>query len=103
MVRGIGKTKVKKKPWKTRLERDVVFSKDIKEAGLQGGKVIGNKLSLLAFIIGMPMLIMGLYSLFSMLFGFGFPVNMATIILVLLANVIGLLLIIGGYVIYRGS
>jgi hypothetical protein len=103
MVRGIGKTKVKKKPWKTRIERDVVFSKDIKESGLQGGKVIGDKLSLLAFIIGIPMLIMGLYSLFSMLFGFGFPVNMATIILVLLANAIGLLLIIGGYFIYRGS
>jgi len=45
MVRGIGKTKVKKKPWKTRVERDIKFSKDIKEAGLEGGKVIGNNLS----------------------------------------------------------
>ena len=103
MVRGIGKTKVKKKPWKARMERDVVFSKDIKEAGIQGGKVIGDKLALLSFIIGIPLLIIGLYGLFSMLFGFGFPVNMATIILVLLVNVIGLLLIIGGYFIYRGS
>ena len=103
MVRGIGRTIVKKKPWKTRVERDIVFSKNIKEAGLQGGKVIGDKLSLLSFIIGIPMLIMGLYSLFSMLFGFGFPINLATIILVLLVNVIGLLLIIGGYFIYRGS
>ena len=40
MVRGLGKTKVKKKPWKTRMERDIVFSKDIKESGLQGGKAI---------------------------------------------------------------
>jgi len=40
MVRGIGKTKVKKKPWKTRTERDIVFSRDIKEAGLEGGKAI---------------------------------------------------------------
>ena len=103
MVRGIGKTKVKKKPWKTRVERDIKFSKDIKEAGIQGGKVIGDKLALLSFIIGIPLLIIGLYGLFSMLFGFGFPVNMATIILVLLVNVIGLLLIIGGYFIYRGS
>ena len=42
MVRGLGKTKVKKKPWKTRMERDIVFSKDIKESGLQGGKAIGE-------------------------------------------------------------
>jgi len=42
MVRGIGKTKVKKKPWKTRMERDIMFSKDIKEAYLQGGKAIGE-------------------------------------------------------------
>jgi len=103
MVRGIGKTKVKKKPWKTRMERDIIMHKDIKEAGLQGGKVIGDKLSLLAFIIGIPMLIIGLYSLFNMLFGFGFPINMAIIILILLVNVVGLLLIIGGYFIYRGS
>ena len=103
MVRGIGKTKVKKKPWKTRVERDIKFSKDIKEAGLEGGKVIGNNLSLFSFIIGIPLLIIGLYAIISMLFDFGFPINMATIILVFLVNVIGLLLIIGGYFIYRGS
>ena len=103
MARGIGKTKVKKKPWKTRVERDIVFSKDIKEAGLEGGKAIGDKLALFSFIIGIPLLIIGLYGLFSMLFGFGFPMNMAIIILVLLVNAIGLLLIIGGYFIYRGS
>ena len=103
MVRGIGKTKVKKKPWKTRMERDIVFSRDIKEAGLEGGKAIGDKLSILSFIIGIPLLLIGLYALFSMLFGFGFPINLATIILVLLVNAIGLLLIIGGYFIYRGS
>ena len=103
MVRGIGKTKVKKKPWKTRVERDIKFSKDIKEAGLEGGKVIGNNLSLFSFIIGIPLLIIGLYAIINMLFGFGFPINMATIILVFLVNVIGLLLIIGGYFIYRGS
>jgi len=42
MVRGIGKTKVKKMPWKTRMERDIMFNKDIKEAYLQGGKAIGE-------------------------------------------------------------
>lgn len=103
MVRGIDVPKEKKKPWKTRMERDIIMHKDIKESGLQGGKVIGDNLSLLAFIIGIPMLIIGMYPLFSILFGFGFPINLANIILILLVNVIGLLLIIGGYSIYRGG
>ena len=101
MARGIDASKEKKKPWKTRMERDIIYSKDIKESSIQGGKVIGEKLSLLSFIIGIPMLIIGLYAIFSMLFNFGFPINMATIILVLLVNVSGLLLIIGGYFTYR--
>ena len=42
MVRGIGKTKVKKKPWKTRMERDIILNKDIAEAYYQKGKVMGN-------------------------------------------------------------
>ena len=103
MARGIGKTKVNKKPWKTRVDRDIKFSKNIKEAGLEGGKVIANNLSLFSFIIGIPLLIIGLYAIISMLFGFGFTINMATIILVFLVNVIGLLLIIGGYFIYKCS
>ena len=103
MARGIDGTREKKKPWKTRMERDIVFSKDIKESGLQGGKVIGDKLSLLSFIIGIPLFIIGLYGFFSMLFGFGFTVNMANIILVLLVVIIGLLLIVGGYFIHSGN
>ena len=39
MVRGIGKTKVKKKPWKTRMERDIILHKDLVEAYFQKGKV----------------------------------------------------------------
>jgi hypothetical protein len=42
MVRGIGKTKIKKNPWKTRMERDIMLHKDIKEAYLQGGKAVGE-------------------------------------------------------------
>jgi len=103
MTRGIDYSKDKKKPWKTRVERDIIMHKDVKDAGLQGGKVIGDKLSLLSFIIGIPLFSIGLYAIFSMLFGFGFPINMATIILVILVNVIGLLLIIGGYFIYCDS
>jgi len=103
MVKGIDKTKVDKKPWKTRVERDIIMHEDIKKAGLQGGKVIGIHLSLFSFIIGIPLLIIGLYSLFSMVFDFGFPINLATIILSLVVNAMGLLLIIGGYFNYKGS
>jgi len=42
MVRGMDVTKTKKKPWKTRMERDIILHKDIKEAYLQGGKAIGE-------------------------------------------------------------
>jgi len=28
--------------WKTRMERDIMFNKDIQEAYLQGGKAIGE-------------------------------------------------------------
>jgi hypothetical protein len=102
MARGIDNSKEKKRPWKTRVERDIILHDDLKEASLQGGKVIGEKLSLLSFVIGIPMLVIGLYSMLNMLLGFGFPINNANIILILLANVIGLLLIIGGYFIHIG-
>ena len=44
MVRGIGKTKVKKKPWKTRVERDIKFSLINKWLMKQGfrGVVLGR-------------------------------------------------------------
>lgn len=42
MVRGLGSTKTKKKPWKTRMERDIMLHKDISKAYTQGGKAIGN-------------------------------------------------------------
>ena len=42
MVRGMDGTKVKKNPWKSRMERDIMLHKDIKEAGLQGGKALGK-------------------------------------------------------------
>ncbi|MBN2604063.1 MAG: hypothetical protein JXA91_08035 [Candidatus Thermoplasmatota archaeon] len=102
MVKGIDEIKVKKKPWKTRVERDIIMHEDIKKAGTQGGKVIGNHLSLFSFIIGIPLLTIGMYSLISILFDLGFPINLATIILSLLVNAMGLLLIIGGYFNYKG-
>jgi hypothetical protein len=42
MVTGLDNTKVKKKPWKTRMERDIILNKDIAEAYYQKGKVMGN-------------------------------------------------------------
>jgi hypothetical protein len=42
MVRGIGNIKVKKNPWKTRMERDIIIHKDIAEAYTQGGKALGD-------------------------------------------------------------
>jgi len=42
MVRGIVSTKTKKKPWKTRMERDIILHKDIREAYLQKGKAYGD-------------------------------------------------------------
>ena len=35
-----------KKPYKTKIERDIQHSEDIKVSGIQGGKVIGNNLTL---------------------------------------------------------
>jgi len=77
--------------------------KYIRESGVQGGKVIGENLALGSFIFGVPFLIMGLYAIFNMFFGFGFPTNTADVIAALLVTIIGLLLIIGGYNIYRAK
>jgi hypothetical protein len=102
MVRGVEDVKDKKKPWKTKVERDIIMHKDLKESGLQGGKAIGNNLSLISFIIGIPLLILGIYGLI-MLFGFGYNLNLANIILVIMVMIIGALLTIGGYFIHRGN
>jgi hypothetical protein len=88
---------------KTSEEDNTVIMSDkyLSESGLQGGKVIGEHLALGSFIIGIPFLIMGLIALIGMLFGFGFPTHTAFVIAALLVTVIGLLLVIGGYNIYR--
>ena len=85
-----------------REDRTVIMSdKYLSEAGLQGGKIIGEKLTLISFFIGIPLLIMGLLAIIDMLSGLGIPTNKATIIGVFLLTIIGLLLIIGGYFNYR--
>lgn len=42
MVRGIDSVKSKKKPWKNKIERDIILHRDIAEAYTQGGKAIGD-------------------------------------------------------------
>ena len=81
-------------------DKSVIMSdKYISESGVQGGKVIGEHIVLGSFIVGIPLLLIGLYAIFSILLG-SFPTNTAIIILVILINFIGVLMIIGGYSIY---
>ena len=79
----------------------IMSDKYLSESGVQGGKIIGEHLALVSFIMGIPLLIIGLIAIISMLFGFGFPTHTAGIIAALLVTIIGLLLVIGGYNIYR--
>lgn len=90
-----------KKPWKTKMERDMMMHDDLRVAGLQGGKIVGNKLALFSFIMGIPLLLVGLYGLFSMVFDLGFPNNSATLILVLVVLALGSLFTVGGYLLYK--
>jgi len=96
MIREIEGNINKKKPWKTKIETDIILHGDLKESGLQGGKIIGNKLSLFSFIIGIPLLILGVYGL-VLLFVYGYNLFLADVILIILVFIIGALLTIGGY------
>jgi len=90
-----------KKPWKTKMERDIIMHEDVKVSGLQGGKAIGDNLALFSFIMGIPLLLVGLYGLFNMILDLGFPMNSATIILVFIVLSLGSLFTIGGYFLYK--
>ncbi len=79
----------------------ITSDKYISESGVQGGKILGEHIVLGSLIFGIPFLIIGIYGIISILFDLGVPNNMAIIILVLLLFIMGLLLIIGGYNIYR--
>ena len=90
----------KKKPWKNKVERDIKIAEDVKVSGTQGGRVIGDNLTLFSFLGGIPLLLIGLFGLFNMAFNPSFPMNSATIILVLIILAIGSLLTIGGIFLY---
>ena len=94
-----GRTWIKKTSEK---DNTVIMSdKYLSESSVQGGKIIGEHIALGSFIIGIPLLLIGLIALVGMLFGFGSPTHAAGIIGALVVTVIGLLLVIGGYNIYR--
>ena len=42
MVRGLDNTKEKRKPWKNRMQRDIILNKDLAKAYFQKGKVMGS-------------------------------------------------------------
>ena len=89
---------------KKKLEEDrtVIMSDEyLSESGVQGGKIVAEHIVLGSIIFGFTFLIIGLFALFDMALGFGFPTNTAMIILVIVVIAMGLLLIIGGYFIYR--
>jgi hypothetical protein len=92
-----------KKPWKTKIERDIIMHDDIRVSGLQGGKILGHKLALFSLIMGIPLLLIGLYGLISMILDLGFPNNTAILILVLVVIALGCLFTIGGYFLYKGN
>ena len=75
--------------------------KYISESGVQGGRVIADHISLLSFILGIPFLLIGVITLIGIFFDFGFQTNLAIIIGAFLITIIGLLLVIGGYFIYK--
>jgi len=92
----------------TKQDNTVIMSdKYLSEAGLQGGKIISEKLVLGCFIIGIPLFSVGIFSLFYMLFVTGPPKNWPIILYIFgpqtLSIIIGLLLITSGYCIYRNK
>ena len=80
----------------------IMSDKYISESGTQGGKVIGEHLALASLIGGIPLFLIGVITLSGLLFlNVKSPVYTADIIAALLVTIIGLLLMIGGYNIFR--
>ncbi len=77
--------------------------KNIRDSGIQGGKIIGEKLAEASFLIGVTFFIIGVFALVSIAVGLGYPLNTAAIIAALLVTIIGLLLIVGGYAIQKAK
>jgi len=80
----------------------IMSDKYLSESGTQGGKALGDNLSLFSFVIGIPLLLVGLFGILSIIFNSGFESNMAITILVLLITIIGALMTVGGYFLRTG-
>ena len=92
-----GSILLKKGRWKIKKK----VKDDIRFSGIQGGRIIGEKISLFSFILGIPLIIVGFFALSSMILNFGFPRNSANFILISITIIIGILLTTGGYLIYK--
>lgn len=80
----------------------IMSDKYLTESGTQGGKALGDNLSLFSFIIGIPLLLVGIFGFFSILYNSSFESNMAIILLVVLFLIIGCLMTLGGYFLQKG-
>ncbi|MDG6229265.1 MAG: hypothetical protein QCH96_04815 [Candidatus Thermoplasmatota archaeon] len=80
----------------------IMSDKYLTESGTQGGKILGDNLSLFSFVIGIPLLLVGIFGVFSILYNSNFESNMAIIILVVLFLIIGCLMTLGGYFLRKG-
>jgi hypothetical protein len=89
---------------KTSSKDNTVIKSDkyLTESGTQGGKILGDNLSLFSFVIGIPLLLVGIFGVFSILYNSNFESNMAIIILVVLFLIIGCLMTLGGYFLQKG-
>ena len=83
----------------------ILSDKYLSESGVQGGKIMGEKYVLGCFLFGIPLFTIGLFSLFWMLFVTGIPNNWPITLYIFspqaLAVIIGLLVIISGYFVYK--
>jgi len=75
----------------------IMSDKYLTESGTQGGKTLGDNLSLFSFVIGTPLLLVGVFGFFSILYNSSFESNTAIVLLVFLLIIIGFLMTLGGY------
>ena len=80
----------------------IMSDKYLTESGTQGGKTLGDNLSLFSFVIGIPLLLVGLFGILSILFNSSFESNNAIIILVVLVTIMGSLMTLGGQFLRKG-
>ena len=90
---------------KTKKEYNIESDEYIRVSGVQGGKEIAEKLAVFAFIMGISLFAIVIFTLFHMIFVTGFPKNWPITLIIFSPQVIGIILglmaIIAGYSIYK--